>query len=155
VEARPTKVLALLALIVLFLAGCVQQEWETVPQTIPTQSQPTQAADFHRPRVVKLRGVLTDNEGKRLTGFAGVLFAIYEQQQDGVPLWQEVQNVKADYGGNFTAFVGSTTSEGIPIEFFAKRKTYWLGKQLLLPGEVEQPRIRLVRPPVGSRFRRP
>jgi hypothetical protein len=40
--------------------------------------------------------------------------------------------------------VGATKSEGIPPELFTAEKTRWLGKQVLLPGEVEQSRIRLV-----------
>lgn len=154
-EARPIKLWALLALVVLFFIGCTQQELEAPPQTVPTQGQATPAADLNRPNVVRLRGILRDNEGKRVTSVAGVLFAVYELPEDGAPLWQEVQNIKVDDRGNFTVFVGSTTKEGIPAEFFAKGKTYWLGKQLLLPGEIEQPRIRLVRPPVGARLRRP
>ncbi len=100
-------------------------------------------------RVLKLRAVLRDHNGKRLTGVVGVLFAVYEQQQGGAPLWQEVQNIQVENGGHFTALVGSTKRGGIFPELFPPEKTLWLGAQVLLPGEVEQPRMQLVSTPNG------
>jgi hypothetical protein len=146
-KPRPTKVVYEIAsgLVLLCCVGCAQQNPETSPQTASTKSGAAQVkTDFDRSRLVKDRGVLKNRDGGRVTGVVGVLFAIYEQQEGGAPLWQEVQNVEVDDLGHFTAMVGATKSEGIPPELFAAEKTRWLGKQVLLPGEVEQPRIRLV-----------
>ena len=130
--------------------GCAQQESGTPPNAVSTADQTAQVkTDFDPSGVLKLRGVLRDHDGKRVTGVVGVLFAVYEQQEGGAPLWQEVQNVQADKQGHFTALVGSTKREGIFPELFVPEKALWLGNQVLLPGEVEQPRILLVNTPYG------
>ncbi len=130
---------------VICYVGCAQQNSGPPPNAVSTADQIARVkTDFDPSRVLKLRGVLRDHNGKRVTGFVGVLFAVYEQQQGGAPLWQEVQNVQVENGGYFTALVGSTTNGGIRSELFGTEKALWLGEQVLLPGEVEQPRIRLV-----------
>ena len=144
-KPREIGMLASVCLAVMCCVGCTQQESGIRPQTASAGNQAAQGkTDSKTSRVVKLRGMLKDHDGKRLTGVVGVLFAIYEQQEGGPPLWQEVQNVDVDNHGRFTALVGATKSEGIPPELFTTEKTRWLGKQVLLPGEVEQSRIQLV-----------
>ena len=143
VKPRGNGLLRSLLLLALCCAACTQKESATAPQTASAGKQAAQIkAD--RSRILKLRGVLKDYEGKRVSGVVGVLFAIYEQQEGGSPLWQEVQNVEVDDRGRFTASVGATKSEGILPELFTAQKTRWLGEQVLLPGEVEQSRIRIV-----------
>jgi hypothetical protein len=111
-------------------------------------------ADIDRTKILEYSDVLRDHDGKRITHVAGVLFSVYEQQEGGAPVWMEVQNVTPDGRGHFTAQVGSTKSEGIPPELFGDEKTRWLGMQVLLPGETEQPRIRLVKGSKGLRTTR-
>jgi hypothetical protein len=128
-----------------------QQESRTPPNTVSLAAQTAQVkTDMDPPGILKLRGVLRDHNGKRLAGgVVGVLFAAYEQQEGGAPLWQEVQNIEVDNQGRFTALVDPTSNGEVPPELFGPKKGIWLGKQVLLPGEVEQPRIRLVRAPNG------
>jgi hypothetical protein len=136
---------SLICLLILYCVGCAQQNPGTNPQTAPTKSEARKLkSDFDHSRFVKFQGVLKNHGGERVTGIVGVLFAIYEQQEGGPPLWQEVQNVEADDRGHFTAVVGATRSEGILPALFDAAKTRWLGNQVMLPGEVEQSRIRLV-----------
>jgi hypothetical protein len=116
--------------------------------TADEQSSPP-SANIDRPPILKLRGTLKGHEGNRLTGVVGVLFTIYEKEDGGSPLWLEVQNVQVDDHGRFLALVGNTKSDGIAPELFGSEKTRWLGMQVLLPGEAEQPRIRLVSTPEG------
>ena len=145
---RGIGLLTLLSLsVIAYCAGCAPLD-STPPRT--TDSAENQAnADSFRSRTLNLRGVLKDHEGQRLTGVVSVLFAIYDRQTDGAPLWQEVQNVQVDILGHFTALVGSTTGEGIPAYLFSDGETRWLGEQVMLAGEVEQPRVRLVSTPGG------
>lgn len=125
-------------------AGCAPLESGTPRKTDSTESEAAPVkADSDPFRTVKVTGVLKDRAGTRLTGVLSVLFAIYEQPKDGAPLWQEVQNLDLDIRGHFSALVGSTKSEGIPAYLFAEEEPRWLGTQVLLPAEVEQPRIRL------------
>ena len=149
-KSRKIGLPAIVALMFLCFTGCAEQKSGTSPNPIATAEQIAPAkTDSDPPPVLKLRGVLRDHDGKRLDGVVGVLFAVYEQQQGGAPLWQEVQNIQVDTQGHFTALVGSTKREGISPELFGPQKTLWLGNQVLLPGEVEQSRIMLVSTPQG------
>jgi len=46
------------------------------------------------PQLVNYSGVLTDINGKPLTGVVGVTFALYQDSEGGTPLWMETQNVQ-------------------------------------------------------------
>jgi hypothetical protein len=98
------------------------------------------------PRLVKFNGLLKDASGKLLTNTVGIAFAIYSEQSGGVPLWQETQNVQLSQG-RYTAFLGQSTSTGIPAELFASGQPRWLGMRALLPGEEEQLRVLLASVP--------
>ena len=97
------------------------------------------------PSLIKFSGILIDSSGDPYSGIAGVTFALYKNQQGGVPLWMETQNVQADTTGHYTVFLGSTTNEGIPIELFSAGEARWLGVRV--EGKPEQTRILLVAVP--------
>src|SRR6266852_3300064 len=99
------------------------------------------------PRLVKLAGTLKDELGKPRTGVVGVTFAIYKEQEGGAALWMETQNVELDEQGHYTVLLGSSKSEGLPLELFTSGEPRWLGVQVSLPKEVEQPRVLLVSVP--------
>jgi hypothetical protein len=144
-QPRGIALQASLCLLVSCCAACTQRHSEAQPQAVPAGNQAAEVkTDLNRSRTLEFGGQLNDPEGKQLPAVVGVLFAIYEQQEGGAPLWQEVQNVEVNKRGRFKAIVGSTKGEGIPPELFAPEKAVWMGTQMLLPGQVEQPRIRLV-----------
>jgi hypothetical protein len=109
------------------------------------------------PRLLTLNGVLRREQGKapgegeapgeRKPGhpLVGILFALYEEQEGGAPLWQEVQNVHLDAQGRYSVLLGSTQPEGLPSDIFTTGQARWLGIQV--EGEKEQPRILLVSVP--------
>jgi len=99
------------------------------------------------PRLVKFAGTLKDELGKARTGVVGVTFAIYKDQEGGAALWLETQNVELDEQGHYTVLLGATKNEGLPLELFAAGEPRWLGVQVNLPKEVEQPRVLLVSVP--------
>ncbi len=99
------------------------------------------------PRLVKFAGVLKDELGKARTGVVGVTFAFYKEQEGGAALWLETQNVELDEQGRYTVLLGATKSEGLPLELFAAGEPRWLGVQVNLPKEGEQPRVLLVSVP--------
>ncbi len=120
--------------------------------TIPSQTNPAALAvntspETTVPRVLKFSGVLKDPIGQPRTGVVGVMFALYEEEEGGAPLWLETQNVEADDQGHYTALLGATKSEGMPVDLFTQGKARWLGVQVQLPGEVEQRRVRFVSVP--------
>lgn len=115
-------------------SGTVQAPREVVP-ALPV------------PRLVKFSGVLNDGLGKPRTGLVGVTFAIYKEQEGGAALWLETQNVESDEQGRYAVLLGSTKSEGLPLELFSSGEPRWLGVQVNLREEVEQPRVLLVSVP--------
>src|SRR5260370_2838169 len=115
-------------------SGTVQAPREMVP-TLPV------------PRLVKFAGTLKDEFGKSRTGVVGVTFAIYKDQEGGAALWVETQNVELDEQGRYTVLLGSTKSEGLPLELLPTGDPGWLGVQVNLPKELEQSRVLLVSVP--------
>jgi hypothetical protein len=101
------------------------------------------------PPLVKFSGVLSDVEGKPMTGVIGVTFYLYKDAQGGAPVWMETQNVRPDRLGNYSAMLGSTTSAGIPAELFTSGEARWLGVQA--QGQAEQPRVLLISVPYAMK----
>jgi hypothetical protein len=97
------------------------------------------------PHLIKFSGALKDDAGHSKTGVTGIAFALYKDQQGGAPLWLEIQNVQADGKGSYTVLLGSTKSEGLPIDLFTSGGERWLGVQP--QGQNEQPRVLLVSAP--------
>ncbi len=98
-------------------------------------------------RLMKFSGALRDPAGNPRAGAVGLTFALYKEQQGGSPLWLEVHNAQLDEQGRYTVLLGSTKSEGLPLELFSSGEARWLGVQLNLPGEEEQARVLLVSVP--------
>ncbi len=99
------------------------------------------------PRLVKFSGVVKDAAGAPRTGSVGLTFSIYAEQEGGATLWMETQNVELDVEGRYSVLLGSTQSEGVPLDLFASGDPRWLGVRVELPGEVEQARVLLVSVP--------
>src|SRR6202041_3205471 len=97
------------------------------------------------PRLMKYSGKAVDAQGKTFTGVVGITFAIYKDQTDGAPLWLETQNVQADAKGNYSAQLGATKSEGLPLDLFTSGEARWLGVRV--NGGEEQPRVLLLSVP--------
>ena len=84
-------------------------------------------------------------KGGNPNSVVGVTFALYADETGGAPLWLETQNVQVDSTGHYTALLGFTKSEGLPIDLFISRQAQWLGVQQ--DGQAEQPRIMLLSVP--------
>ena len=97
------------------------------------------------PPLVQFNGVLTDLNGKPLTGVVGVTFCLYKDSQGGAPLWMETQNVQPNRSGHYSVMLGSTTSQGLPFDLFVSGEARWLGVQA--QGQSEQPRVLLLSVP--------
>lgn len=92
------------------------------------------------PRLVKLSGMVKDTSGNALRGTIAVVFALYAQEGDDTPIWQEMQNVNFT-DGRYAVLLGSATQGGIPVNLFQSGESQWLGVRALLDGEPEQRRI--------------
>ena len=113
------------------------------------QSSATAPITAAVPNITKFSGVLTDLNGKPLTGITGVTFSLYKEEQGGVPLWMETQNVAPDKSGRYTVMLGSTAAHGLPAGLFAYGEARWLGVQPA--GQNENPRVLLVSVPYAMK----
>jgi len=82
------------------------------------------------PRVVKFSGTLRDAEGKACAITVGVSFALYKEQEGGIALWLETQNVSLDAQGHYTVLLGASKAEDLPLDLFASNEARWLGVQV-------------------------
>jgi len=116
-----------------------------VAASFPTFAQQVAASNVIVPPLVNFSGVLSDLNGKPLSGVVGVTFSLYQEQQGGAPLWLESQNVSVDETGHYSVMLGSTTSTGLPADIFVAGQAHWLGVQV--SGQAEQPRVMLLSVP--------
>src|SRR5882762_6487710 len=123
----------------------VSAEPQAPSRTVQTPAELVPALPV--PRLVKFAGTMKDEQGKARTEVVGVTFAVYKEQEGGAALWLETQNVELDEQGHYTVLLGSAKSEGLPLELFTTGEPRWLGVQVNLPKELEQPRVLLVSVP--------
>ena len=97
------------------------------------------------PRLIKFNGAAKDGAGVPRVGSVGVTFSLYAAQEGEEPLWRESQVVDADIEGRYTAYLGASEKEGVPLELFSTGRAQWLGVQV--QGEKEEPRVLLVAVP--------
>jgi hypothetical protein len=97
------------------------------------------------PRLVSFSGKALDEQGRPISGTSAATFAIYKDQEGGAPLWVETQNVSADKAGHYSAQLGATKPDGLPVEQFSSGEARWLG--VTLNGGKEQPRTLLISVP--------
>lgn len=83
-------------------------------------------------RLIRFSGQLKAAEttlpvgGWSRTAPVGITFALYADQEGGTPLWLETQNVEVDPEGRYTALLGVTSAEGLPLELFTSGEARWL-----------------------------
>jgi hypothetical protein len=104
-------------------------------QTIGTNPNP--------PHLIRYGGKILS--GSSSEGVLGITFSLYKDQEGGVSLWHEVQNVQLDAAGNYTVELGAISDGGVPIEHFASGEARWLGVQV--GTDPEMPRVLLVSVP--------
>ena len=63
-------------------------------------AQQSNSANAVVPTLVQFSGVLSDADGKPLTGVTGVTFALYAEQEGGAPMWVETQNIQPGKSGH-------------------------------------------------------
>jgi trimeric autotransporter adhesin len=126
----------------LFSAGSAAQQSDVDQAPAATS---VQAISASVPRLIRYTGTLTDTSGKPLTGTVAVEFAIYQGQNDDVPIWQETQSLPLDGQGRYAVLLGATQPEGLPVELFSAGTARWLGAEA--PGAAPQPRVVLVAVP--------
>jgi hypothetical protein len=129
-----------------FVAALLLCSWLSAQQTASSTSTLTSTTTTAVvPRLVNYSGKATDEQGKAVTGIAGITFAIYSEQSGGAPLWLETQSVQLDNKGGYTAQLGATKPAGLPLDLFTQGEARWLGVRI--NGGEEQPRVLLLSVP--------
>ncbi len=140
--------------------GCIALLWLSMVAPLAAQNTGNTVTTVQVPRLVRISGTLNliPEIGSGVAGAAaneaavhhassvvGVTFALYAEETGGAPLWLETQNVQLDNTGHYSALLGATQAEGLPVELFASGQAQWLGVQQ--QGQAEQPRIMLLSVP--------
>ena len=112
------------------------------------QTPPTTATTVLR--VIRVNGALQLASGSPAP-VEIVTFAIYADETDGAPLWQETQNVVVSRDGQYTALLGSTMPEGVPLDVFTSQDKRWLAVSVERSGEPKSPRVLLASVPFALR----
>ena len=101
------------------------------------------------PRLINYSGVAKDANGNPLSGTQGVIFALYKDEQGGAALWLETQNVQADAEGHYSALLGASKPDGLPLDVFSSGEARWLEVQV--QSQPEQPRVLLLSVPYAMK----
>jgi trimeric autotransporter adhesin len=125
------------------LLTCATAVWSQ--QNANGAASPATGSTSQLPRLVRFSGTLKDVNGNPLSGVIGATFLLYTEQNGGVPLWLETQNVQSDKNGHYTVMLGSTKADGLPVDLFTSEQAQWLGVQA--QGQAEQARVLLLSVP--------
>jgi hypothetical protein len=100
----------------------------------------------HVPLVIKFSGVLKPNvDPSPLPTTVQGTFTIFKDQEGGAPLWLEEQTIHLDRMGRYSAGLGSTSPEGVPIDIFLAGDARWL--EVTADGYVQTARTPLLSVP--------
>src|SRR5438128_4206516 len=139
-RAHSTHILRLpIAVTLLLLAGAVPVSAQ--------QTAPAATAFAPVPRLVWFSGTFQPADGQPPQSVETVTVAVYRDREGGEPMWQETQTVPIHAGGRYDILLGSTTSEGMPLDLFTAGEPRWIGVRFLRGGEIEQPRVHLASVP--------
>jgi len=131
------------AVIVCLFAGI--ELWGQQPNTLSEGLGSNPSNTLNVPRLIKFSGVMKDFTGKPLMGPVDINFAIYKEQTDAEPVWQEMQTLQLDEQGRYTVLLGAMQPEGLPMELFSSGEARWL--EVNAAGTELQPRTLLVSVP--------
>jgi hypothetical protein len=115
----------------------------------PLLAQETTATTI--PHLVRFTGTFHPANGLPAGPTESATLSVYAEEQGGTPLWQETQNVPLDADGHYTAMLGATQNDGVPLDLFTASAPRWLGVMFNRIGETEQPRVQLVSVPYAMR----
>ncbi|HZR24144.1 MAG TPA: hypothetical protein VFA59_11185 [Vicinamibacterales bacterium] len=116
--------------------------------SVAAQPPPPTSTSFSR--VIRFVGALPRSTGAS-SPTETITFAIYAEETGGTPLWQETQTVSVDGTGEYSALLGSTIPEGLPLELFSTKEARWLAVHVERPGEADRPRVLIASVPYALR----
>ncbi len=99
------------------------------------------------PRVIWLNGTFRPADKRPVGSVETVTVAVYREREGGDAVWQETQTVTMEADGRYSLLMGSTLSDGMPLDVFTSGEPRWIGITVNRPGEAEQPRVHLASVP--------
>ena len=93
------------------------------------------------PRVIWFNGAFRPTNKLPVARVETVTVAVYREREGGDAVWQETQIVTMEADGRYSLLMGSTSSDGMPLEVFTSGEPRWIGITVNRPGETEQPRV--------------
>ncbi|HMF97094.1 MAG TPA: hypothetical protein VKE96_22505 [Vicinamibacterales bacterium] len=99
------------------------------------------------PRVMWFSGSFHPADGLPIAPVETITLAVYREEEGGIPLWEESQNVAVSSDGRFNVLLGAASTEGLPLELFTTGEPRWLGVRFNRAGEQEQRRVLLASVP--------
>ncbi|HJZ78109.1 MAG TPA: hypothetical protein VKE51_40560 [Vicinamibacterales bacterium] len=106
---------------------------------------PTSVASV--PRVMWFGGSFHPADGLPMAPVETVTLAVYREEEGGIPLWEESQNVVVNGDGRYNVLLGAASTEGLPLDLFTTGEPRWLGVRFNRAGEQEQRRVQLASVP--------
>ena len=104
---------------------CVAQTAQTFnPDSTPLAASALTAV----PALVPFSGIMTEPDGKPVSGETAITFLIFKDQEGGEPLFVETQAVTPDASGHYKVQLGATLANGLPADSFASGEARWLSK---------------------------
>ena len=136
----PRKLSLTLVATAALVSAVFQPSVAQTAQTINPQSAPLAAsASTAVPALVPFSGILTEPNGKSLSGETAITFLIFKDQTGGEPLFAETQTVTPDATGNYKVQLGATLANGLPADLFSTGEARWFEVQAA--GQEPQPRV--------------
>jgi hypothetical protein len=130
------SLVATAALVSTAFQPCVAQ---TAQSLNPQSTAPLAAsASTAVPALVPFSGLITEPDGKPVSGETAITFLIFKDQEGGEPLFAETQAVTPDAGGRYRVQLGATLANGLPVDLFATGEARWLEVQAA--GQPPEPR---------------
>ena len=121
---------------------------QTAAQATAVQQTPLAPAVLTPvPRVIWFNGAFHPADKRPVASVETVTVAVYREREGGVAVWQETQIVTMEADGRYSLLMGSTSSDGMPLEVFTSGEPRWIGITVNRPGEAEQPRVHLASVP--------
>ena len=75
---------------------------------------PQARAQAQAPAQIPIQGFLTNDAGAPITGSHSLLFALFDAESGGIPIYTETQSVMIE-GGFFTAYLGDTSALSLAL----------------------------------------
>jgi hypothetical protein len=116
---------------------CVAQTSETLN---PHYAAPLAAsASTAVPALVPFSGLITEPDGKPVSGETAITFLIFKGQEGSEPLFAETQAVTPDASGHYKVQLGATLANGLPADLFSTGEARWI--EIQAAGQPHQPRV--------------